>query len=265
MKKDFHQIVKVDDLSTLTNDELLDYKFELWNYSNAEAEYQRVQNEIDKRHIGYEYKSENEHITIEIQNDKKKYFSDIMKYINDSNVIPSRIKESLKEDILKTYTKDQPLGERFTTSKENAAVFNAAFNEVTTVNQGFGDYGFCSVCAFKIFKRLCSIFKYTNIANAVHPVICHVVKPIDVTYKEILAFFGCHLIRTGHINSFFSRSGFFGSLRKISIVSHIFKTDFPIKGYSLINRINCQKQLLTVSPVLGHRSNMFNPGFKVYI
>lgn len=145
LEKDFHQIVKVDDLSTLNNAELLNYEIELWNYGKTDDEddeYHRVKNEIDKRHIGYEYKSENEHITIEIQNDKKKYFSEIMKYINDSNVIPSRIKESLKEDILKTYTKDQPLGERFTTAKENAAVFNAAFNEVTTVNQGFGDYGF---------------------------------------------------------------------------------------------------------------------------
>lgn len=148
LKRDFHQIIKVDDLSTLNNDELLNYETELWNYSNADAEDQRVQNEIDKRHIRdnqnwvNKYISKSEHITIEVQNDRKKYFSDIMKYINDSNVIPSRIKESLKEDILKTYTKDEPLGERFTTSKENAAVFNAAFNEVTTINQGFGDYGF---------------------------------------------------------------------------------------------------------------------------
>lgn len=142
LKKDFHQIVKVDDLSTLNNDELLDYEFELCETDDEDDEYHRVKNEIDKRHIGNKYKSENEHITIEIQNDRKKYFSDIMKYINDSNVIPSRIKESLKEDILKTYSKHQPSGERFITSKENAAVFNAAFNEVTTVNQGFGDYGF---------------------------------------------------------------------------------------------------------------------------
>lgn len=75
----------------------------------------------------------------------KSYFNEIMNYISDSNVISSRIKESLKEDILSTYSKrgehDLPY-EYFITSQENAAVFKAAYNEVKTVNKGYGDYGF---------------------------------------------------------------------------------------------------------------------------
>lgn len=48
LKKDFHQIVKVDDLSTLSNVELLDYEFELCETDDEDDEYHRVKNEIDK-------------------------------------------------------------------------------------------------------------------------------------------------------------------------------------------------------------------------
>lgn len=75
----------------------------------------------------------------------KDNFNEIMKYISDSNVIPLRIKESLKEDILSNYSKkgehDLP-HEYFTTSLENASVFKAVCNEVETINKGHGDYGF---------------------------------------------------------------------------------------------------------------------------
>lgn len=138
-KIDFKQIVKVQDLSALNDDELQQYKENFGNdisyKTKYEEEFFRCLEEIDSRRKPSK-------ISIPIYKD---YFNEIMKYISDSNVIPLRIKESLKEDILSTYSKkgehDLP-HEYFTTSLENARVFKAVCNEVETINKGHGDYGF---------------------------------------------------------------------------------------------------------------------------
>lgn len=140
-KVDFEQVVKVEDLSTLSDYELWKYKENFGNdisfKTKYEEEFFRCLEEEKRRES-----SKVEKVEIEIN---KSYFNEIMKYISDSYVIPSRIKESLKEDILGTYSKrdehDLP-HEYFITSQENAAVFKAAKNEVETVNKGHGDYGF---------------------------------------------------------------------------------------------------------------------------
>lgn len=137
-KVDFEQVVKVEDLSTLSDYELWEYKKNFGNdisfKTKYEEEFFRCCKEMERR--------ESPKIKIEIN---KSHFNEIMKYISDSNVIPSKIKESLKEDILGTYSKrgehDLP-NEYFITSPKNAAVFKAAYNEVETVNKGNGDYGF---------------------------------------------------------------------------------------------------------------------------
>ncbi|MCQ2601103.1 MAG: hypothetical protein MJ184_07050 [Treponema sp.] len=138
-KIDFEQVVKVEDLSTLNDYELWEYRKNFGDdislKTKYEEEYLRCCAEMSAR-------KKSSKVKIEIN---KSYFNEIMNYISDSNVIPSRIKESLKEDILGTYSKrgehDLP-HEYFITSQENAAVFKAAYNEVETVNKGYGDYGF---------------------------------------------------------------------------------------------------------------------------
>lgn len=127
-KVDFKQVVKVEDLSTLSDYELWEYKENFGNDISIKTKYE----DEFFRCLEEEKRRKPSKVEIEIN---KRYFNEIMKYISDSYVIPSRIKESLKEDILGTYSKrgeDDLPHEYFITSQENAAVFKAAYNEVET-------------------------------------------------------------------------------------------------------------------------------------
>lgn len=50
LEKDFHQIIKINDLTILNNDELIEYGSELFSYGYID-EYYSLDEEFEKRHI----------------------------------------------------------------------------------------------------------------------------------------------------------------------------------------------------------------------
>ena len=137
-KIDFRQIVKVNDLSTLNDEELKRYgnNFTIAYFDDGKInkrrsiypeEFQRVLKEIESR----------ETIKLSIN---KKCITKIMKFISDSNVIPLEVKESLKIDMLNNYKNDEDSGEFFITSKKNAAYFITASKVISSENKDYEDY-----------------------------------------------------------------------------------------------------------------------------
>lgn len=72
----------------------------------------------------------------------KKNFNRILKHLNESNLIPLKIKESIKEEILNTYTKcGINFDEYFELSDKNFAVWCSLENRDARNFEEYGDYG----------------------------------------------------------------------------------------------------------------------------
>ena len=79
-------------------------------------------------------------VVIFIDGKKKVFFSEIMKFIETSVVIPYSLKERIKEQILKSYRKDKTYGQIIKLDKKCAKVFYAAYATVT--GKPVNDYSF---------------------------------------------------------------------------------------------------------------------------
>lgn len=73
----------------------------------------------------------------------KPRLNECLAYLDSSLIIPVKDKEKIKKQILKTYDKEDELGESFSLDKKSFCIFMAILNEVEAGNKTkYGDYGF---------------------------------------------------------------------------------------------------------------------------
>lgn len=71
----------------------------------------------------------------------KPRLNECLAYLDSSLIIPEKNKEKIKKQILKTYDKNNVLGETFSLDKKSYCIFMAILNEVEAGNKTkYGDY-----------------------------------------------------------------------------------------------------------------------------